>query len=150
VRIVLVPLCLLLGVPAYAAAPIGKPLDDSALSGETASEMKTNGFLVNVPPKLDPQGSSCPGAPAEAGTLRLRMQVLKDGKIGPIMVAETSGSSTLDKSAADFVKATWHFTPASVAGTPVPAWLTARLAFDGQPASCPKPAANPDASGPIQ
>jgi TonB family protein len=152
VRFVIVAILGLGAMPAYAAAPMGQPLDESALSGEVASQMKSYDGLVSTPPKLaPPEAQSCAGAPAEAGTVRLRMQVQKDGKIGQIMVMETSGSSTLGRDAAAYVKARWRFEPASVAGMPVPAWLTTRLAFNGEPASCPTPAAaSPPPAGPIE
>ena len=130
----------LLAVPAYAAAPAGKPLDDSALSGQTASEMKSYQGLVNAPPVLQPQDpKTCAGAPAEAGIVGLRMQIGVNGRIGEILVVASSGKTSLDAASANFVREYWRFKPASVAGKDVVSWLNARIAFDGMPGNCPAP-----------
>jgi outer membrane biosynthesis protein TonB len=130
----------LLAVPAFAAAPPGQPLDDSALSGQTASEMKTYQGLVNAPPVLQPQDpKNCAGAPAEAGIVGLRMQIGRDGRIGEILVVVPSGSTALDEASASYIKNHWRFKPANVAGRDVVSWLNARIAFDGNPANCPVP-----------
>ncbi len=62
------------------------------------------------------------------GTVRLRVQVLADGRVGEIIVESSAGHSDLDKAAADAVRQ-WHFEPARKGVEPVTTWVLLPVHF---------------------
>jgi hypothetical protein len=54
----------------------------------------------------------------------LHILVLVDGSVGDARVSRSSGKSTLDNLIVEFVKANWHYLPASIAGRAIQYWTT--------------------------
>ena len=75
-----------------------------------------------------------PGYPASArrlgiqGTVRLRVHVLADGKVGEIVVENSAGHADLDKAAADAVRQL-RFEPARKGSEPVATWVLLPVQF---------------------
>lgn len=75
-----------------------------------------------------------PSYPASArrlgiqGTVRLRVHVLADGRVGEIIVENSAGHSDLDEAATDAVRQ-WHFEPARRGAEPVATWVLLPVQF---------------------
>ena len=75
-----------------------------------------------------------PKYPSEAckrghqGEVLLLVEVLPDGKVGEIEVAESSGYELLDQSALDAVKR-WKFIPAKKESIAIPCWVKIPILF---------------------
>ncbi len=63
------------------------------------------------------------------GTVVLRIHVDASGRPLRVSVENSSGSLLLDRAAAEFVKARWHFVPATRDGAPVDAWALVPIEF---------------------
>lgn len=63
------------------------------------------------------------------GTVMLRIHVDASGRPMEVSVENSSGSVLLDRAAAEFVKARWHFVPATRDGAPVEAWALVPIQF---------------------
>lgn len=63
------------------------------------------------------------------GTVMLRIHVDASGRPLAVSVESSSGSVLLDRAAAEFVKARWHFVPATRDGAPVDAWALVPIQF---------------------
>ena len=66
------------------------------------------------------------------GVTTLRFQVLVNGRVGSVSVAESAGHSDLDRAAVEAVK-TWLFEPARRGKEPVTVWVTLPVRFQLQP-----------------
>jgi protein TonB len=62
------------------------------------------------------------------GTVRLKVEVLPDGRAGEIELKESCGYNVLDQSAFDTVKK-WRFIPATKGKTPIPSWVIVPIIF---------------------
>jgi len=62
------------------------------------------------------------------GTVRLKVEVLPDGRVGEIELKESSGYDVLDQSALDTVKK-WRFIPAMKGKTPISCWVIVPITF---------------------
>jgi TonB family protein len=62
------------------------------------------------------------------GRVLLRLQVLKNGKVGKVEVAGSSGHDSLDRAACDAAR-NWTFYPAEVNGIPVEEWVLKPYAY---------------------
>jgi TonB family protein len=58
----------------------------------------------------------------EEGIVGLRVHVRQDGSVAETQIATSSGSSRLDQAAKDVVE-DWRYQPATLNGSPVPAWI---------------------------
>ena len=63
------------------------------------------------------------------GTVTLRIRVDASGSPVEVLVENSSGSSILDQAALKFVKARWHFVPATQDGVAVEAWALLPIAY---------------------
>jgi protein TonB len=82
------------------------------------------GALRNPPPPY-PQAARRAG---QEGTVRLRVEVSTLGRAAAVSVVTTSGHPLLDQAAATTV-ARWRFTPARLAGHPVPGTVEIPITF---------------------
>jgi len=62
------------------------------------------------------------------GTVRLKVEVLPDGRVGEIELKESCGYSLLDQSALTTVKK-WRFVPATKGKTPIACWVIVPITF---------------------
>ena len=62
------------------------------------------------------------------GTVRLKVEVLPDGRAGEIELKESCGYGVLDQSALDTVKK-WRFIPATKGKTPISCWVIVPITF---------------------
>ncbi len=62
------------------------------------------------------------------GTVRLKVEVLPDGRAGEIELKESCGYGVLDQSALDTVKK-WRFIPAMKGKTPIACWVIVPITF---------------------
>jgi len=62
------------------------------------------------------------------GTVRLKVEVLPDGRAGDIELKESCGYEALDQSALDTVKK-WRFIPATKGKTPISCWVIVPITF---------------------
>jgi TonB family protein len=62
------------------------------------------------------------------GTVRLKVEVLPDGRAGEIELKESCGYGMLDQSALDTVKK-WRFIPATKGKTPISCWVIVPITF---------------------
>lgn len=62
------------------------------------------------------------------GTVRLKVEVLPNGRVGEIELKESSGYEVLDQSALDTVKK-WRFIPAMKGKTPISSWVIVPITF---------------------
>ena len=62
------------------------------------------------------------------GTVRLKVEVLPDGRAGEIELKESCGFGMLDQSALDTVKK-WRFIPATKGKTPISCWVIVPITF---------------------
>jgi protein TonB len=62
------------------------------------------------------------------GTVRLKVEVLPDGRAGEIELKESCGFGVLDQSALDTVKK-WRFIPATKGKTPISCWVIVPITF---------------------
>jgi protein TonB len=62
------------------------------------------------------------------GTTTLRVEVLTNGRVGEVVVAQSAGRRDLDRAAIEAVKQ-WHFEPARRGSTAVAAWATLPVRF---------------------
>ena len=62
------------------------------------------------------------------GTVKLRVLVLKSGKVGNLEIEQPSGYSILDNAAVEAVEK-WIFIPGRKNGTPVSSWVTVPVKF---------------------
>lgn len=62
------------------------------------------------------------------GTVKLRVQVLKSGKVGNLEIEKPSGYGILDKAAVEAVEK-WIFIPGKKNGIPVTSWVTVPVKF---------------------
>lgn len=63
------------------------------------------------------------------GVVTLRVFVQKDGSVGKVFVAESSGFGLLDDAATRTVSSAWKFVPAEVDGNPVDSWVEVPIKF---------------------
>lgn len=91
-----------------------------------------------IPPRPDgSQPHELPSLPeqyrafASTASLMLRILILRDGSIGEADVAQSSGAQELDAFVCGFVRANWHYLPATVSGEPVEDWMTVVVRFAG-------------------
>lgn len=54
----------------------------------------------------------------------LKVLVERDGSVSTAQVVSSTGQSALDDAAIAFVKANWHFLPATISGSPISYWTT--------------------------
>jgi periplasmic protein TonB len=66
----------------------------------------------------------------QEGTVQLRITVAPDGTVADVEVVKSSGYALLDRTAADWVKAHWRYSPAIRAGAPVASTMPAAVNFD--------------------
>jgi periplasmic protein TonB len=118
---------------AVASAPrSGFGSSPSASSSGISSGTSTRGISQWAHPQGGYQVH--PSYPASArrlgiqGTVRLRVQVLVDGRVGEIIVESSAGHSDLDEAAADAVRR-WHFEPARRGAEPVATWVLLPVQF---------------------
>jgi protein TonB len=64
----------------------------------------------------------------EQGTVKLRVQVARDGVASRVAVEKSSGSPHLDAAALEAVKA-WRFAPARQGGNAVESWMLVPIVF---------------------
>src|SRR6266700_8107449 len=62
----------------------------------------------------------------EEGVVALRVLVRRDGSVGDVQIATSSGSARLDQSARDVVT-DWRYRPATVNGAPVDSWVPVNI-----------------------
>lgn len=88
--------------------------------------------LGRVPARLTyrPEPVYPPAARREGqvGTVRLRLEVRADGRVGEVLVAETSGFTLLDQAAVKAAR-TWRFDPARENDHPVAEWRRVAVEF---------------------
>lgn len=65
---------------------------------------------------------------APDGVVQLRALVLADGTVRSVDVVGSSGSSALDRAAADALRR-WQFSPATRDGTPIDAYVTLKVRY---------------------
>ena len=65
----------------------------------------------------------------QAGTVVVKVEVLRDGSVGEVVVERGSGFDLLDASAVKEAKTKWRFTPAIVNGEAATAWITKSVSF---------------------
>lgn len=65
----------------------------------------------------------------QAGTVAVKVEVLRDGSVGEVVVERGSGFDLLDASAVKEAKTKWRFTPAIVNGEAATAWITKSVSF---------------------
>ncbi len=63
------------------------------------------------------------------GVVTLRVFVQKDGSVGKVFVAESSGFGMLDDAATRTVSSMWKFVPAELDGDPVDSWVEVPIKF---------------------
>jgi periplasmic protein TonB len=66
----------------------------------------------------------------EQGTVHLNIAVGADGRVGQVLVTQSSGSDRLDQAAVDWVARHWRYEPATTAGKPVSAVVKAAIVFN--------------------
>jgi|GEM_PF-6648947 len=75
---------------------------------------------LNARPILPPDVQDPKAGPG----VTLHILVRADGSVGDARVSRSSGKSTLDNLIMEFVKANWHYLPASIAGRTIQYWTT--------------------------
>jgi len=65
------------------------------------------------------------------GVVRLKVEVLADGKAGAVEVAKTSGSEDLDQAAVKAARK-WRFKPAQRDGHAIPVWVEVPVRYQLQ------------------
>jgi protein TonB len=104
----------------------------STSSSGTVSGTSTRGITQWARPQGGYQVR--PSYPASArrlgiqGTVRLKVQVLADGRVGDIVVESSAGHADLDRAASDAVRQ-WHFDPARKGTEPVVSWVLLPVQF---------------------
>jgi len=68
----------------------------------------------------------------QEGTVELRIAVAPDGSVADVAIVKSSGMQTLDRTAADWVKAHWRYSPAIKGGTAVASTVLAAVTFNLQ------------------
>jgi protein TonB len=66
----------------------------------------------------------------EQGTVHLNIAVGADGRVGLVLVTQSSGSDRLDQAAVDWVARHWRYEPATTAGKPVSTVVKAAIVFN--------------------
>ncbi len=115
------------GPPLAAAAPAPVPPVISPPRVLSTGTMEYPGDALQLTLKRQDLGASLTIV-APDGVVRLRALVLADGSVRSVDVVGTSGSNTLDRSAADAVRH-WQFAPATRDGTPIDAYVTLRIRY---------------------
>jgi TonB family protein len=67
--------------------------------------------------------ASGPGA-VEGMSMTLKVLVLPDGTIGDVTIVKSSGQSEVDAAMVEYVKAHWHFLPATLDGVAIQYWTS--------------------------
>lgn len=119
----------LIVLPARSAVP-----DDSSLRPQVGTKgfSAPQGEVVFVQPRYVENPK--PSYPQEArrrgveGEVRLRVEVLSDGRVGQAEVRDSSGHEILDRAALTTVKQ-WRFIPAKKGGDPIPVWVNIPIKF---------------------
>ncbi|HEV2652756.1 MAG TPA: energy transducer TonB [Rhizomicrobium sp.] len=66
----------------------------------------------------------------EQGTVHLNIAVGSDGRVGQVVVTQTSGSDRLDQAAVNWIARYWRYEPATREGKPVGAVVQAAIVFN--------------------
>lgn len=69
----------------------------------------------------------------QEGSVQIRMRVLKDGSLGDLQVAKSSGVPSLDLAAMRAVASAKFTPPTKPDGTPAEAWLVLPITFKLEP-----------------
>jgi TonB family protein len=114
------------------AAQVGVPGDQNSPAQAMDADNPPEGFVA---PRLDqPRPFTMNDYPADAffdaveGLSALRVLVREDGAIGDIQVVTSSGAAILNNKAIELTKLR-HYTPATVNGQPVAAWIRVNYDF---------------------
>lgn len=109
--------------PVAAAEPVAAP---AAPAPVTPPDFSAD-YLKNPAPRYPLEARRA----REQGTVRLKVLVTPDGRVGEIRVLRSSGHDRLDEAALKAVRG-WRFAPARQAGTPVAAWVIVPVPFQLQ------------------
>jgi len=107
------------------AAPAAEPEDIDTADDRAAVQASVPLYDLNPPPHY-------PRAARRRnyqGTVMLDVRVTVDGVVAEVRIADSSGYSILDRSAAKSVKG-WRFSPALRAGQPIEMWVQVPVRFE--------------------
>jgi TonB family protein len=114
-----------------ASAPTAKPTAPpparpaAGFDESTRAPVDVQATLVSGPPPTYPSRSRRAG---EEGSVKLRIRVEADGKVGDVWIVEGSGFERLDQAASQAVRA-WTFKPATRDGVAMPSLVMHTVTF---------------------
>jgi protein TonB len=92
--------------------------------------------IAPTPPKSIAHTHTTPPYPplairlGEQGTVRLRIALDSSGIVRSVDIVKSSGSTSLDRAAVDWVSAHWRYAPATHDGKPIASSVLADVRFD--------------------
>jgi protein TonB len=105
------------------------------LLANTATAQLRSGAHVLLAPKINPRAPpqqpeypKAAKARKEEGTVTLDVYVLRDGTVGEVMVAHSSGFPDLDEAAVRAARG-WHLIPGTDNGKPFSMWVQLPVSF---------------------
>lgn len=108
----------------FASSLSAQPSGPQATSAQGFTPASPFRYRNRLPPYPDDALNS-----GQEGIVRLRLSIARDGKVNRVVVLRSSGSTTLDRRAADWILRRWRFHPATRNGTPIDSQYALSVTF---------------------